>query len=181
MVHISENIAELFTQHLPSVSSTVAHAFACGLNTYLTSYKEIRDSAMNFEMLSEYKTRVYIMRFQKDQYWPYTPHFRKFMGLAIQELFKTELRSLGMDYISEEQTLVFVDTGKNRWIMRIESSDVDSEMNKIFMYFPLSNTSLGHMGKPSLIENLIDNTKMEEKSLGIITTVVDSWNLKNHD
>jgi hypothetical protein len=174
---MADKIAALFTQHIPSAPSAVASNIASGLQTYHTAYKAIRDLAMNYEMLPEYQTNVYIIPIQKDQFWPYTPHFRKFMALAIQELFKTKISHFAMSAIAIEQTLVFIDTAKNRWIVRVENSTADH--NKISMYFPLSDTILGVVGKATPLEFLTDSAMMKDANLGIMIELTDGWNTEN--
>jgi hypothetical protein len=68
-----------------------------------------------------------------------------------------------------EQTLMFVDDKKNRWIMRVEESSLDEKLIQIFMYFPQSNSMTTIRGKVTLVEHLIDTDYLKENNLAIIT------------
>ena len=124
---------------------------------------------MNYEKLPDYETRTYIMQIRNDQLWPYTPHFRKVVAFAIEDLFKTKITSLGANAATMEQTLIFVDDKKNRWIMRVEESSLDEKLIRIFMYFPQSNSMTTIRGKVTLVEHLIDTDYLKENNLAIIT------------
>ncbi len=77
-----ESIAALFSKEVKHAPRVVANGMARGLCTYHVTFKALRNSAMNYEKLPEYQAHSYIMSIPKDQLWPYTPHFRKFVGLA---------------------------------------------------------------------------------------------------
>jgi hypothetical protein len=164
-------IAALFSKevkHAPSVE-IVANDMARGLCTYHVAFKALRNSAMNYETLPEYKTHNYIMSVPKDQLWPYTPHFRKFLGLAIQELFQTQIAYLSFSAATIEQTVIYVDDHKNRWVMGVQESSADPTLNQIIMYFPLSNTQLGCSSKIISIEHLLDMDYLIKNGLGLKT------------
>ena len=174
-----ESISELFSKHLPMLSSstTIAENMARGLHAYHAAFKGYRDSAMNYETLPEYETSTYIMQVPSDQFWPYTPHFRKFMTLAIGELFKTKITSLSASPCTIQQTLIFLDDQKNRWLMRMEESACDPALNQIFMYFPRSNTPIISSGKRNSDTQLLDNSYLKENNLGILVeNIEDNWN-----
>lgn len=173
-----ESISELFSKHLPTVSSIIAEDMASGLNAYHALFKEYRDSAMNYDTHPEYVTKTFIMQLPIDQFWPYTPHFRKFMTLAIGELFKTKINYLATSPCTMQQTLIFLDDQKNRWLMRVEESACDPAFNQIIMYFPRSDTPMVPPGgKRRSTAQLLDNAFLKENNLGIIVEAIqDDWN-----
>jgi hypothetical protein len=169
-------IAALFCQIVQRAGGPVADDMARGLRAYHAAFRAIRDSAMNYEAHPEYQTHTFIARVPKDQLWPYTPHFRRFVGLAIQELFQTKLTSLGFSAVTMEQTLVFVDDHRNRWIVRMEGSDLEPATNQIVVYFPQSDTPLcGCTGRATPVEHLIDTTSLREAGKGLKTEDVGDW------
>ncbi len=180
-----DSIAALFNKEVIHAPSSAANNMAKGLCTYLLAFKSHRESAiMNYESQPEYKKHSVIMQVPSDQLWPYTPHFRKFVALAIQELFKTKITSIAHSPVTMEQSIIYVDDCKNRWIMRMEEYEYNDEssgsssgcsMNQIIMYFPLSNTPLASQGKTTPIEHLIDPTFWRDNGLGMITTEVGNF------
>lgn len=169
-------LEDLFTQHLPTVPSYVADAMASGLESYYASFKEYRDFAMNYDVLPGYQMSTCIMQVPSDQFWPYTPHFRKFMALAIVELFKTRIDLMGCSSTTMEQTLVFVDNRKHRWIVRVEAEKSDPAMNLISIYFPQPDTPIALKCKFTTLEKLVDSTQLTENKLGIIAEDIEHWN-----
>lgn len=175
---MTDSISKLFSKHLPSVHSDIAQDMASGLYAYHRAFKQYRVSTMNYEVLPEYQAPSYIMQVSSDQLWPYTPHFRAFMTLAISELFKTNITSLGFSAVTIEQTLVFVDDMKNRWVMRIKESTLNKDLNQIYMYFPRSNTSIVVKGFKQSVEQLVDTDHLTQNNLGIITeNIMEEWKM----
>ena len=166
---MTDTITGIFSQHLPCVPSNTAGDFANGMHAYHTAFKALRDSAMNYEGLPDYETSSYIMQVPCDQFWPYTPHFRKVVALAIEDLFKTRITSLGASPCTMAQALVFVDDQRNRWIVRVEESALDDKLVKIHMHFPRSNSLTVAFGQRVPAEQLIDTAFLKEKNLAIVT------------
>lgn len=174
----AETLTALFTRLVPFAPT--ANDMAQGLQSYYTAFREHRESEMDYEALPEYKMKSYIMQVPSDQLWVYTPHFRKFMALAISELFKTKITLMSFSSSTIEQTLLFVNDQKKRWIMQLEPSDSDPHVNKIFMYFPQPNTPLATTCHNTPLEHLVDATYLREKSRGIITEDVERWHAADH-
>jgi hypothetical protein len=170
-----DSIAALFCKEVGQAQGPAANDMGRGLCAYHAAFKALRDSVMNYEAQPEYQMHNFIMLVPKDQLWPYTPHFRKFVGLAIQELFRTKITSLGFCPATMEQCLVFVDDRRNRWVMRVEESDSAPAMNQIIVYFPQSDTPLGCVGRPVPVEHLVDTTYLRANGRQIKTDDVGSW------
>ena len=175
---MTDSIKEIFSKHLPCVPSEVVDDFARGMRLYHTAFKTYRDTAMNYEMLPEYQASSYIMKIPGDQFWPFTPYFRKVAALVIQDLFKTEVTSLSSSVVTMSQTLVFVDKGANRWVMTIGESSCDcSTMYQMYMYFPRSNTlkATGCCTRTTPIEQLIDSYYLKDNGIGLVTVDINNW------
>lgn len=175
-------IAEIFSKHLPCIPSEVAEDFARGMRLYHAAFKTYRDTAMNYEMLPEYQASSYIMKVPGDQFWPFTPYFRKIAALVIQYLFKTEINALSSSEATMDQTLLYVDKGANRWIMTIgeSSCDCSTTMYSIYMYFPRSNTpkATSCSTQTTPIEQLIDSSYLKDHGIEILTQDISNWTAK---
>ena len=167
----ADTIAKIFSQNLPTLPSDMARDFACAFRAYHAAFNALRGSAMKYEALLDYQSRSDIMQVPCDQFWPYSPHFKKIVALAIEYLFKTKVTGLGTCSVVINQTLVFVDDVGNRWIMRVEESLQDDKLIRILMYFPRSNSPLydRHGIQRTPVEHLIDTDFLKENNLGIIT------------
>lgn len=173
---MTDPIAEIFSKHLPSFPSATADEFAQGMRSYHAAFKSHRDVAMNYEALPEYLNMQHtIMKVPHDQFWPYTPHFRKSVSLAIQEVFKTRITSLSTNSVTIAQSLIFVDKHGYRWIMTVEECPLDPDMNRIYMHFPRSNTSVSIVGVQVPIKQLNDPA-LTNREIAIITSDVSHWN-----
>ena len=154
---MTEPVNEIFSNLLPSIPSSFAHKYAESMCSYYTEFKAFRDAAMNYEDLPGYlNTQQTIIEVSKDQFWPFSPHFRKCVSLTLQKLFKTKIVALGMSPVGMDQNLVFVDDHKHRWIMSLVESPSDPGMNLIYMHFPRSNTPLCSRGHTTQLEALKD-------------------------
>jgi hypothetical protein len=109
-----DSIAALFSKEVNHVQGFVANDMGRTLCAYYEAFKALRESAMNYETLPEYQEHFFIMQVPQDQYWPYTPHFRKFMCLAIQVLFQTKITSMEFSPVTVQKTIGLVDDHKNR-------------------------------------------------------------------
>lgn len=152
---MTDPLADIFSLHLPSVPRSTAEEFASGMRSYHEWFKTYRDIAMNYEALPDYQNRQQaVMTVPHDQFWPYTPFFRKIVALVIQDLFKTKIMSMGTDPVSKDQSLVFVDEHANRWSLLIEECPQDKQLNRISMFFPRANTPFQLIGVQSKILQL---------------------------
>lgn len=173
---MTDPITEIFSKHLPSIPSAIADEFAQGMRSYHTAFKSHRDVAMNYEALPEYLNAQHtIMEVSRDQFWPYTPFFRKSVSLAIQEVFKTRITSLGTNSVAIAQTLIFVDEHSNRWIMTVGESPLDPDMNRIYMHFPRGNTPIFIVGIQTPIKKLNDPA-LANGGIAILTSDTSHWN-----
>ena len=170
-------IPDIFTKNLPCIPPELAHEFATGIQAYHAAFKTHRDTAMNCELLPEYQASTYIMKVPGDQFWPFTPNFRKIVALTIQHLFKTDLISLSSSRITMDQTLVYVDKGANRWIMTIGEPTCDhSTTYPIYMYFPRFNTpTCTHFANTTPLEHLLDSSHLREHGLCIVANDIQHW------
>lgn len=174
---MTDPIAELFSLHLPSEPVTTAELFADGMRAYHKGFKTYRDKAMHYEALPEYQNLQHtVITIPRDQFWPYTPFFRKMVAEMIQELFKTKITYLGFDPVSIAQVLVFVDEHKNRWIMTVEEDPSDLSLIKITMFCPRSNTPTSTVGTQvhSPVKQLNDPA-FASSGLSIMTHHVSAW------
>jgi hypothetical protein len=175
---MTDCLADIFSRHLPSEVGTVAGGiFAEGMRSYHDLFKSYRDRAMNYESLPEYQNAQHcVMRVGRDEFWPYSPHFRKAVALIIQELFKTKITAVAVSPVSMEQMVVFVDESKNRWIMVTdECAEADSCLNRICMFFPRSNTPVLVQGIPTPLKHLNDPA-LGKSCLALVVADVACWN-----
>ncbi len=78
-----------------------------------------------------------------DDYWIYTPHFKKIMGLSISKIFKTKITRLG--YTNDAEIFhsnVYFDEHSNRFAFFIIASDVDPAMIRICGRLPVTGTKV---------------------------------------
>ncbi len=173
---MTDSLADIFSRHLPSEVGTMAGGiFAKGMREYYELYKSYRDKAMNYESLPEYQNAQHcVMRVGRDEFWPYSPHFRKAVALTIQELFKTKISYLAINPVAVEQTLVFVDKHGNRWIMIMTECETDSCLNKISIFCPRANTPVCMQSIPTPLKQLNDPA-LGKGCLALIVSDVAQW------
>ena len=170
---MTEPVTDLFSKLLPSVASPVACTYAEGMCAYYTAFLRLRDAAMNYESLPDYlDAQPTVMAVPKEQMWPYSPHFRKCVSLTLQTLFKTKIVSFCMSPVNMDQTLVFVDEQKNRWIMSTMESPDDPALNLIYMHFPRRNTPVcGH----TLQAKALSDPFLSSSGMGLVVTDTADW------
>ena len=174
---MTDCLADIFSRHFPSKVGTVAGGiFADGMRSYHELYKSYRDKAMNYESLPEYQNVQHcVMTVGQDEFWPYSPHFRKTVALTIQELFKTKITAVAMSTVSMEQMVVFVDESGNRWIMTLTECETDSCLNRICMFCPRGNTPVSVQTVPRSLKQLNDPA-FGKNGLALIVCDVSGWN-----
>lgn len=174
---MTDPIAELVSLHLPSEPATTAELFADGMRSYHEVFKTHRDKAMHYQALPEYQNLQHtVMTVPRDQFWPYTPFFRKMVAAMIQELFKTKITSLAFNPVSMAQTLVFVDEHQNRWIMTVEEDPSDLSLNKITVFCPRSNTPTITVGiQVQCPFKQLNDPAFASSGLSIMTHDVSAW------
>lgn len=172
---MSDPIAEVFAKHLPSLSAETAEAFAKGMRSYHTEFKRYRDIAMDYESLDEYKNEQHtIMQVEQSQFWPYAPHFKKVMALVIQDMFKTKITGLSTSPVTMESTIVFLDENKNRWVVIVEHSVLNPEMNTIQIQFPRSKTPVSMIGN-SISSKQLHDPIVSLSGLALFAHNINSW------
>ena len=178
-ITISDSISAIFTSHLPTVPSTlsVGDEFARGLLDYLAAFKTQRDAAgMNYEASPEYQNAQFtLMRVPTTQFWPYSPHFKKCLALTLQTLFKTEILLLSSTLATMEQVCVFVDKDAFRWIVVIEEDAIQTDMNRVYLFFPRARTLTSNMMSTDTAPKLLANTSLATKAIVIVTTDITHW------
>jgi hypothetical protein len=173
---MTDPLADIFSKHLPSVPQIVADQFAQGMRSYHELYKSYREKAMNYESLPEYQNAQHsVMTVPQDQFWSYTPHFKKIVALAIQDMFKTKIATLGVSTVSIEQTFVFVDEHTNRWVMTLTESPLDPCLNQISIFFPRSNTPIIVQGIQTPIKQ-VNDPAFAKSNLALAVSDVAHWN-----
>ena len=176
---MSAKIVEIFTKNLPSVNANAGQAFAAGMVAYHRAFTAIRDGAMNYETLPDYRNGWNeIMVVQKeDDLWIHTPHFKKIMGLSIGELFGTKITMLAPPCGPEIFCVVcLVDACSNRWIMSVLQSEMDSEQIRICLRFPRSGTKMAltpHTLK--LTESELAGADFHTNGLQLIVYDTSTW------
>ncbi len=92
---VTDPLVEIFTKTLPAVAPATASLFVGGMRAYHAAYRDRRDSSINHEASTDYRsTYSTLMTLQPDDYWAYTPHFKKILALSISHLFKTKITML---------------------------------------------------------------------------------------
>lgn len=174
----SASISAIFTSHLPTLPSTssIGDEFARGMLDYLAAFKTHRDAAgMNYEASPEYQNAQFtLMRVPTTQFWPYAPHFRKCVALALQTLFKTKISGMSSSQASMEQLCVFVDEHRFRWIMVIEQDALDADLNRVYLYFPKAHTVTSTTSTDTTPILIADNA-LRTKGLAIMTIDITHW------
>lgn len=135
-------IVQLFRKNLPSVQSGVADELASRMQTYHDAFKRHQNGTVNYECAPEYYTSMHeILMVQQDDLWIHAPHFKKFLGLTIGELFKTKITMIcHPSNVGISTTTVLVDAHFNRWVVSFKQSDADLEKICISISLPVSGT-----------------------------------------
>ncbi len=131
---------------------------------------------MNYEALPEYQNVQHsVMSVARDEFWPYTPYFRKIVALTIQDLFKTRITTVGINPVSMEQTLFFVDEHANRWLMTVTESPLDPSLNQISIYCPRADTPISVQGVPIPLKQMNDPA-FGKSNMAMVVSDVSHWN-----
>lgn len=174
--HMTDSLADIFSKHLPSIPQMVADQFAQGMRSYHELYSSYRDKAMNYEALPEYQNVQHsVMSVARNEFWPYTPYFRKIVALTIQDLFKTKIISAGFNPVSMEQTMFFVDEHNNRWLMTVTECPSDPCLNQISIFCPRANTPTSVQGV-SLCFKKLNDPAFAKTGMALIVCDVAHWN-----
>ena len=173
---MTDCLADIISRHLPSEVGIVAGGFCEGMRSYHELYKSFRDKAMNYESLPEYQNAQHcVMTVGRNEFWPYSPHFRKAVALMIQELFKTRIISVGFNPVSMEQTMFFVDEHNNRWLLTVTECPSDPCLNQISIFCPRANTPTSLHGVSVCLKKMNDPA-FAKTGMAIIVSDVACWN-----
>jgi len=136
---MNECIVRRFIENLPSVDKAYAAAFAEGMVKYCGSYRAYRDESINCEVDADYLAeRSFIAVIPDGEFWIYSPRFIKTVAEAIEQLFKTSIVGLWVDYTSITLfKTYFVDKPGNRWGVSFVH---DEESTKIYATMPRFET-----------------------------------------
>ncbi len=144
MAYTIEEIEEIFSSNLPSVSTSAAFAFASGMHTYYEDFRARREGDMNYEKAADYFNGLNeIMEVSEDDLYIYAPHFKKTLGLTISKLFKTKITMLSSPGdVKNNYSLYLIDDHKNRWNVSAQQSESDPLKVRICARFPIAGTNV---------------------------------------
>ena len=140
IIIMTDSIVEIFSRHLPSVNSNTAVAFAQGMRAYHSVFKTQQAcSGMNYANTPDYLNswnEIMVIRLD-DDLWVHTPHFKRIVTLAINELFGTDITLFSphcpLDFF---YSMVFLDASYNGWIVSVLQSEVDPDKVRICARLP---------------------------------------------
>ena len=162
---MTDIIVEIFSRNLPSVNSNTAVAFAHGMRNYYSVFRVHQASGMNYTNTPEYLNswNEIMMIHPDDDLWVHTPHFKKIIGLAINELFQTNIEMFSPPcQLDLFYSMVFVDANFNGWIVSVMQSEVDSEKVRICARLPRYNMKV--TTSYNLISHATENELSASKS-----------------
>jgi hypothetical protein len=170
---MTDTLVEIFTRNLPFVSPSAAEDFARGMRAYHGAFQQHRDNALNYEGDPEYRQGLTeIMQLRQEDYWVYTPHFKRILGLSIGELFKTKITMItprsDVDIFHEA---ILVDTHYNKWVVYITHKKSDPSIIHVALKFPRTGTKT-HFASISYVSNM--DKPETEKSTSTVFIVHDA-------
>lgn len=138
---IEDELDEFFSGNLPSVEPEKRRGFLDGMRVYHRQFKEHRDKDMNYEKDDNYLNAwITVTKIDHEDYWVYSPHFKKVIGLVIGKLFGTRIQYISMpDPVSTDFDTMIIDKYFNNWTISIlKDVDVPGKLC-VCMQFPRSN------------------------------------------
>ena len=145
---MADELNAIFKQHMPSIAERVRGEFVEEMLGYYNEFKLYQESEMNYERNPKYTDMLYTLTvLDKDEYWLYSPQFKKTMALMIGSLFRTKITDFSLSTpVSVSQDFAFVDAGMHRWMMTF--AEVESEPGKlhICIRFPQSRSFIQRAG-----------------------------------
>jgi len=138
----SSNISAIFERNLPSVDKEKKSIFIEKMLAYHNEFKRHRDNEMNYEENAEYQNEHSTLSIvDQNDYWIYSPQFKKTLALIIGELFKTKITEVSFGTpVTVTQDLVLFDGHLNRWTMSFQSRESEPEKLHIVIRFPRSKS-----------------------------------------
>jgi hypothetical protein len=171
-VHMSDELDEIFTTHLPSVAEGKRSAFFKGIRAYHDKFKAYREESMVYETGDQYINDMpEITMLEQEDYWIYSPHFCRVFGLILNKLFKTKIDFISTPDISNyERGIVFIDTSMIRWTLLITPSVSKPEKIHIRLRFPRYNTNI-------CLHSLASENEISQKSstVTLFVTSTKAW------
>ena len=129
---MEDALAHAFVRN--KLPSQHARPFAAGMCGFHAAHAIVADRE------ASPTARCVVMMVPDDQFWPYTPHFRKTIAHALQALFGARITGVGLCPVTTEQHITFVDDAARRWIVTVEA--VHAGANCVYAYFPRPNTQI---------------------------------------
>ena len=138
----SSNISAIFERNLPSVDKEKKSILIEKMLAYHNEFKRHRDNEMNYEENAEYQNEHSTLSIvDQNDYWIYSPQFKKTLALIIGELFKTKITEVSFGTpVTVTQDLVLFDGHLNRWTMSFQSRESEPEKLHIVIRFPRSKS-----------------------------------------
>jgi len=138
----SSNISAIFEKNLPSVEKEKKSIFIEKMLAYHNEFKRHRDNEMNYEGNAEYQNELSTLSIvDQNDYWIYSPQFKKTVALVIGELFKTKITEVSLSTpVTVTQDLVLFDGHLNRWTVSFQYREPEPEKLHIVIRFPRSSS-----------------------------------------
>lgn len=139
-----EELQEIFRTNLPFVDEEKMCLFLDGMREYHMKFKQYSDWDINYHKDDNYLNEcVHISDVGPEDYWVYSPHFKKVFGLVIGRLFRTKVEFVVLpNPVEFKKSIVVLDKHMNRWLLYIEKPDGESEKARIYMRFPRPGTNI---------------------------------------
>ena len=109
-------ITAIFEKNLPSVEEEKKNVFINNMLAYHSEFKRHKDSEMNYEENTEYQNEFSTLSIlDQNDFWIYSPQFKKIVALMISELFKTKITQVSIGTpVDVTQDFVLFDRHLNR-------------------------------------------------------------------
>ena len=137
-------ITAIFEKNLPSVEEEKKNVFINNMLAYHSEFKRHRDSEMNYEENTEYQNEFSTLSIlDQNDFWIYSPQFKKIVALMISELFKTKITQVSIGTpVDVTQDFVLFDRHLNRWMVSFQSRESEPEKIRIVIRFPRSKSKV---------------------------------------
>jgi len=141
---MADEISDIFKRNLKMVDDEKMRVFVENMHAYYCRFKFHRDNELNYEGNTDYQNELFhLSMVNEEDYWIYSPQFKKTVGLMISKLFKTKITDIGLiSPVAACQDYVYFDKHMNRWIVSIESRESEPGKMRIMIRFPRSNSIL---------------------------------------
>jgi hypothetical protein len=139
-----EELHEIFTTNLPYVDPDKSHDFIYKMREYHTNFRQFSEWDINYQKDDNYLNElVHITSVDPEDYWVYSPQFKKVVGLVIGKLFRTKIQFVSIPYpIGYSHSINVIDKHMNRWSLIINEPNGEPEKARICMLFPRPVTQI---------------------------------------